>query len=183
VVSADLGRSGNHAPTESMKRLIALSCFGYGCMGSLVFLVWHFAALAGDPVLPKSVWTVEAIFLLHGSAMLATFHRNLLRTPTPPVLVVTRKRQRLARFLLGSATLYFSVFLALFVWAELTGNPTLGVRVTPLALTSFAVLNTVYIALHWAFRPENILPQRLLRIASNPARLVGIGSRRRRRPK
>jgi hypothetical protein len=166
-----------------MKRLIALSCFGYGCVGSIVFLVWHFAALAGDPVLPKSVWTVEAIFLLHGSAMLATFRRNPMRTLIPPILGVTRKRQRLARFLLGSATLYFSVFLAIFVWAELAGKSALGVRMTPLVLTSFAVLNTVYIALHWAFRPENILPARLLKIASNPARLVGIGSRRRRPPK
>lgn len=166
-----------------MRRLVALSCFGYGCVGSLVFLVWHLAALAGHPVLPKSVWIVEAIFLLHGSAMLATFHRKSLGTSVPPVLVVTRKRLRFAGFLLGLASLYFSAVLAIFLWAELTGEHSLGVRMIPLALTSFAVLNAVYIGLHWAFRPENFLPDRLLRIASNPARLVGIGSGRTGRPK
>jgi magnesium-transporting ATPase (P-type) len=166
-----------------MKKLVALYCFGYGCVGSLAFLVWHLAALLGHPVLPTSVWTVEAIFLLHGSAMLATFRPNLMGVPTEPVLAVTRKRRLLARLLLGLVTLYFVVFLTIFVWAELKGDSSLGVGMIPLLLTSFALLNTVYIALHWAFRPENILPERLLRIASNPASLVGIGSKWRNRHK
>jgi len=163
-----------------MRRLVALYGFAYGCLGSVAALAWHAAAVLGYPVLPNSVWVVEAIFLVHGCTVVITFHRSPTRRPWDPVLSVTVKRIRAAKLLLGLAVAYFSAYVGMFLFSEIRADATLCARAVPLILTSFALLNTIYVSLHWGLRPENILSAKFRSVMSNPARLIGFGQKRNR---
>jgi hypothetical protein len=77
-------------------------------------------------------------------------------------------RIRLAKTLFSLATLNFIACFGLFLVAGKLGDRALEERAVPLILTSFLFQNTVYMAVHWAFRPANLFPRAFIEALSNP---------------
>jgi hypothetical protein len=155
-----------------MRNLIRLYGFWYGCVGTLCALVWYILAIQGRASIPDNVWIVEAVFALHASAAIATFHRTPTRPAWQPVLAVTPGRIRLAKIVFGFSIVNFLVCLGVYIVAEVRANMALGNEGVALSLTSFLLLNTIYIGIHWAFRPENLFSSSFLRAISNPLELI-----------
>jgi hypothetical protein len=155
-----------------MKKLIRLYGFWYGCLGTLGAFVWYIAAILGRATIPDNVWIVEAVFAVHASAAIATFHRTPTGPKWQPLLSVTPGRVRLAKTLFGLSIVNFFLCLGVFVVAELRGNAALGSEAVAPILTSFLLLNTVYIGIHWAFRPENLFSSSFMQAVSNPLGLI-----------
>ena len=148
-----------------MKKLIQLYAFCYGCIGSFFAFVWYLAALRDSVAFPRSWWIVESVFVLHCIAACFTFQPHV-RPPWQPFLAVTPRRIKFAKIVFTIATLNFIVYL---VKAGIVG--TRGEardRISFLILTSLLLQNTVYIAIHWAFRPENLFPHSFIQAISNP---------------
>jgi hypothetical protein len=150
-----------------LRKLIQLYGFWYGCLGSLCALAWYVTALRGSFSFPSNWGIVIAVFVLHGIAACFTFQPHV-RPLWQPLLAVTQIRVRLARGLFGLATLNFAVWFGAFIVAGNQRDQLFGGRVTSLILTSFLLQNTVYIALRWAFRPENLFPGSFIEALSNP---------------
>ena len=151
-----------------MRGVIRFCGFWYGCLGMIGALAWYIAAILGCAILPRNVWIVESLFGIHGVVMIFTFQRSPVRRPWHPMLSVTPIRIRMARLLLGVVATNFSFCLGLFLFAALRRDLALANRAVPLIVTSFLLLNTIYIAIHWAFRPKNLFSPSWLRIISNP---------------
>ena len=62
----------------------------------------------------------------------------------------------MAKVLFGLGTLNFLTWFLTLIIAGVTGHRTFQDRVVPLILTSLVLQNTIYIAVHWAIRPENL---------------------------
>jgi hypothetical protein len=154
-----------------MGRVIRAYCFWYGCLGAIACFVWYLFAVFGRAALPNSVWVAEAIFGTYALAMLFTFQRNVRQRPKPPMFTVTPARIKLGKALLGVAIANFNLCLAVLVFAAIRADLPLENWVMPLILTSFLLLSTIYIALHWAFRPESFLSRRVIRVFTNPLSL------------
>lgn len=153
--------------------------FIYGCIASVGALVWYLAALAGRAALPENVWAVKSIAVIFAITMVITFQRRPLRDPWVPVLRITPERVRGAKFFLAVVAANFGVCtLVAFAW----GNRVGAERALSMVLTSLMLLYSVYIAIHWAFRPQNLFPSGFLTFISNPLLYPFIRSRRRRRP-
>ncbi len=150
-----------------MRKLIRLYGFWYGCLGSLCALAWYGSALAGSFAFPSNWWIVEAVAVLHGGAACFTFQPRV-RPAWGPLFTVTPRRVKLARMLFGLATLNFIVSFVMLLIAGKVEDQALLDKAVPIILTSFLLQNTVYIALHWAFRPENLFPGSLIEAVSNP---------------
>lgn len=151
-----------------MKNLIRLYAFWYGCLGTCYAFAWYVLAIQGRATITNNVWIVEGVFALHAMAALATFQRTSMLPTWRPVLDVTPRRVVLAKVIFGLSIVNFLVCLAVFLIAELRGNVALGDDGVALILTSFLMLNTIYIAIHWAFRPENLFSASFLRVIANP---------------
>jgi hypothetical protein len=150
-----------------MRRLIRLYGFWYGCLGSLCAFACYVSALVGSFTFPRNWWVVEAVAVLHGVGACFTFQPRV-RPAWEPLLSVTPERIKLAKTLFGLATVNFMVCFGIFLIAGKLGNKALEDRTVPLILTSFLLQNTVYIAVHWAFRPENLFHSSFVEIISNP---------------
>ena len=74
----------------------------------------------------------------------------------------------LARALFGLTTLNFAICFMAFVIEGDQRNQLFGGRSAFLILTALLLQNTCYIAIHWAFRPENFLPTSLIKALSDP---------------
>ena len=162
----------------SMRNLVRLYSFWYGCVGAISCFVWYVDALLGQISMPRSVWVVETVFLLHATAVMATFHRGAMGSPWQPVLAVTPGRVILAKTLVGISTLNFIVCLGTLLTAAMRGSVALVNRTVPLILTSFLLQNTVYIAVHWAFRPDNLFSAGFVEAISNPLGLLFSSSKK-----
>jgi hypothetical protein len=147
-----------------MRTLVERYCFIYGCVASAGALVWYLAALAGRAELPDSVWVAEGLALIHGITMVITFHRRPYRSPWAPVLQITPKRIRTAKVVLGTAAANFLFCLVLAI----SEHRTVSERALSMLLASIMLLNTVYVAIHWAFRPQNVFPRQFLDFMSSP---------------
>jgi|SRR5882724_1790545 len=144
---------------------IAQSCFIYGSLAFAGALIWYLAALTGHAVLPqKSVWVLESLLIVHAIVMVITFYRRPSRVLWAPVLPITAKRLRAAKILLITAAANFVFSVVLVAWERRRASE----RALSMVLTSFALLNATYIAIHWAFRPENIFTAPFLAFISNP---------------
>ncbi len=150
----------------TLRRLIRLFGFWYGCLGAFSTAAWYLSALLGHaPLLNDRLYLV--LFALHGIAACFTFQPQV-RPAWEPLLSVTSGRVRLAKTLFGLATLNFVVCFGIFLIAAKLGNQALEDKMVPLILTGFLLQNTVYIALHWAFRPANLFPGSFIEALSNP---------------
>ena len=153
-----------------MKKGIAIVCFAAGCLASVLALTWYAAVLlAGNPrwPFPSKIGRIEALFAVWGLVMFATFYRN----PRPiwkPLIEVTSGHIKAARLLLAFAVTNCLLWLGASVamWALRVRGP-LSWTFCLLA-SSVILLNAVYIAVHWAFRPENLFSERFRRFADDP---------------
>ncbi len=159
-----------------MRKRVERYCFIYGCVASVGALVWYLAALAGRAGLPGNVWAVESIAAVFAITMVITFQRRPVRDPWLPVLRITPERIRMAKFFLAVVTANFVVCtLVAFAWENWVGAE----RALSMVLTSLMLLYAVYIAMHWAFRPQNLFPGGFLTFISNPLLYPFLRARRR----
>jgi len=149
-----------------MRQLIRLYSFWYGCLGSIAALTWHISALLGFFSFPKNWWIVEGVFLLHGAAACFTFQS--VKTKWLPIVTLTKARIWLGRALFGITSLNVCICIATFFVLNGRSDKSAAQAAIPEILTSILLQNTVYIAIHWAFRPENLFPQAFINALSNP---------------
>jgi hypothetical protein len=149
-----------------LRKLIQLFGFWYGCLGALCCAAWYASAVLGNPALPSFNWLL-AFFILHCCAATFTFQPHM-RPPWEPLFSLSPGRIRLAKTLFSLATLNFIVCFGLFLVAGKLGDRALEEKAVSLILTSFLFQNTVYIAVHWAFRPANLFPGAFIEALSNP---------------
>jgi len=145
-----------------MKRVAQIG-FIYGCITSVASLLWYCAAVAGHVMLPGGPSVMASILIIHGIAMTIMLYRPPLRRPWLPVLGISPVRLRVARTLLICATANF-LFCATLALRE---GDRVSVRQLAVVLSSMALLNTVYVVVHWAFRPANLFPRQLVSSVSN----------------
>jgi hypothetical protein len=142
--------------------------FVYGCLSSVAALVWLIVALISMNVHGLKLWLIETLFIVHGCVLVLTFHRDLRTVLWPTVLQVTSKRTMAAKIILLLAIANVIAWLSsIFVLALQNGKPLAEWALSPF-LASCALLSTVYVAMHWAFRPENLFPRGLMQFAANP---------------
>ena len=79
-----------------------------------------------------------------------------MRPAWQPVLNVTPQRIRLAKILFGLSILNFLLCVGVAFYGAIKGDSALRDKGPGLILTSLVMLQTIYIAIHWAFRPENL---------------------------
>jgi len=120
--------------------------------------------LAGYAELPQSVWVAESLAAIHGIAMVITFHQRPYRSPWAPVLQVTTKRIRIAKVVLAAVAANFLFCLVLAISEHRAVSESVLFRL----LASMVLLNTVYVAIHWAFRPQNVFARQFLDFMSSP---------------
>lgn len=150
-----------------MRRRLATSMFVYGYVSSIVALLWLGDALASVNVHPIKFWLTESVFVFHGCVLVLTFHRNPGARLWPPVLKMTSSRVKAARLILLLASANVGGWLSAVLVLALQNNSTARWALLPF-LASCYFLSALYIALHWAFRPENLLPRGFLVFISNP---------------
>jgi hypothetical protein len=148
-----------------MKRVLPTLCFSYGCFATLALLAWHVAALGGIVAFPNNGSIITPVFMIHAVVLLITFERN--PKGVIPVLNVTPRRVRMAKFCLGLAVAYFTLYM-LFLWGQFLTDSETAPRVLLLLLTSLLLVNSIYIVVHWAFRPENLFSERFRNVITNP---------------
>jgi hypothetical protein len=156
---------------------IAKYCFIYGCVASALALVWYVASILGYVLWPEGPWVVVSMFVVHGIVMVLTFHRDPARTLWSPLIPITPNRLRAAKAILAAAVANFLLCLILM----LLGNRPASLRMLSTAFASLALLNMVYVAIHWAVRPENLFPRQLLAFVSSPIGYLFFRRSRRRR--
>jgi hypothetical protein len=153
-----------------MKRGIAIVCFAAGCLASLLALDWYVAVLVTRNSMwpfPSDVAEIEALFVVWGLIMFATFYRN----PRPiwmPLFEITSARIKAARLLLACTLINCVVWLIACValWAVQVRGPLPWIFC--LLASGVTLLNAVYVFIHWALRPENLFSERFRRFADDP---------------
>ena len=125
--------------------------------------------MRGHISFPQAWIWVELVFALHALAAIATFQRG---AHWPPLVSVTRERVVVAKSLLAIATLNFLGCLGWFFYGAYADNPDPSGLGAGLILASFLIQNCVYIALHWAFRPENLFSAAFIRGVSDPLSMI-----------
>lgn len=149
-----------------MRRVISLCEFWYGCLGTLCCACWYFLVLFGYSTLPSFDW-LFAFFVLYCCAVTVTFQPRV-RPAWQPLFAATPGRIKLAKILLGLAASNFVVCFGVLLVAGKDGNQALIDKTVSLMLMSFFLLNTIYIAIHWAFRPEKLFPGAVIEIITDP---------------
>lgn len=148
-----------------MKRFIEAGCFIFGCVASVAALFWYFAVLAGHLSFPNNgplMWSIVVIF---ATAAILTFQKRPMRDPWKPVLAITPERIRISRVLLGVTASNFGLS-SLLTFIE-RGRPEV-LKCLAMSLTSLLLFYCVYIAVHWAFRPQSLFAPAILDFFSNP---------------
>ncbi len=151
-----------------MKRMFQLYAVSFGCVGTIAAFVWHIAAILGYSVLPSNLKVMLAILIPLSIAYLITLHRTPGYIAWAPLIVITAKRIRIARLVLASAAINFIAYVSILLIASHQKDMGLAARVIPMILTSMIMLGTIYVAIHWIVRPENIFSCNILRIISDP---------------
>jgi hypothetical protein len=153
-----------------MKIAIAIICFSGGCLATALAVLWYLAVLVTRDLLwpfPSNIEGIEVLFAVWGLIMFATFYRS----PRPiwmPLFEVSSRRVKVTRMLLVCSLVNFAVWL--LVCAGLSATQVLGPLPWAFCLLASAatLLNAIYVAVHWAFRPENLFSERFRRFADDP---------------
>jgi hypothetical protein len=141
--------------------MIGWALLAYGTVGCLGSLVWLGVMLAhGSDGLPSPAITVT-LFVVHGVAIVLTVQQGL-----PPLVTVTAGRVRVARIVLGGAIMTFLLGTMLLVASRDTSY--VSATTVMIWFDGFIFLNMLYIVLHWALRPANILTPDLASFLANP---------------
>lgn len=149
-----------------MRRAIQTYCIVYGCLASALAFVWFLSALAGKFDEDVSFTVVIGLFLLHGLAAFLSFQHYSRRWE--PVIPLTPSRIRWAKVAFAAGTLNILGCFAIFIGVAEMKNQILAGGMVYLVFTSLVLQNTIYIAIHWLFRPENIFPKWFIELVTNP---------------
>jgi hypothetical protein len=89
-----------------------------------------------------------------------------------PVLKASNGGIKVARLMLACAFINFALWLLACVglWAARIRGPLPWMFC--LVASGVTLLNAVYVAIHWAFRPENLFSERFRRFADDPVVLL-----------
>lgn len=149
-----------------MRMLKQVYCFYiYGCIGTIISTAQYVAALFDRYWPPMNVWIVEILFIFHGAAYFFTFGDSHSNPKWKPIITINPLRIKIAKIVLILAAANYALPLVLSLFLK---YPIYGDKTPFLLLSSFILLNTIYIAIHWALRPENIFSAAFLRFMSNP---------------
>lgn len=153
-----------------MKRFVQRAILAYGCLASTASLAWFVGAWIFGPMMPENAGIVIAILIIHGAILTVTFHSFVQHRPFwSPVWRITDRRRKCAWGVLASAAI---LFLGTVIWTILLIRKPhdwkLVSDTASLTMASLALLSSLYILLHWAFRPENLFSTSLVEFASNP---------------
>ena len=168
-------KDGRKQGLHIMKAAIQLYAFWYGCIGAICFALWQIIMMMGHISLPNNWIWVELAFGLHALAAIATFNRGQLWLP---LLSVTRGRILAAKSILAVATLNLLLCLGWLFYTVIVGSQDPSGLGVGLILASFLLQNCIYIALHWAFRSENLFSQAFIRGISDPLSFIFRGDDR-----
>jgi hypothetical protein len=153
-----------------MKPVIAGTSFLAGAIGTLLALGWFAVILLSRHAVwpfPSDILSIEGIFAAWATIMFGTFYRS----PKPiwvPVLAVTSERVKRARLILACAVVNVAIWLlALVGFLVLRLSQPLP-WIFCLFASSCAVLNSSYVLIHWALRPENLFSDQFRRFADDP---------------
>ena len=158
-----------------MKRAIRTYCLLYSSVATIAAGAWYLASIFGRAALPECVWAIETLFCLHALAAVFTFHRTPIRPAWKPVLPTDAHWLYGAKLIFLCALVNFLLCLGIFIEKSLAADSKAVDRMLPLILTSFVLLNTTYIFLHWAFRPENLFSKGFMNAMTNPVGWVFSG--------
>ena len=141
-----------------------------GSIASVASFAWYLLVIATWKVrwpFPSNILSIETLFLVWAATMYATFHRSKKRLWSP-VLVVTSFHLKVARVAFVTVILNAAAWLlfAAGLWVFRKGG------YLPVAFCAFmsscALINSVYVTIHWAFRPENLFSERARGFADDP---------------
>jgi hypothetical protein len=148
-----------------MRRALATLFFVLGCLLTGFAIAWWIAAECGVLSAPKTPLEGVVAFIPYAVLMLVTVDRASARNWLP-VLKVTRARILLARLLLSLTVANFLIAIAVAVAGQKLGSTSLPEHAFYWVIGSLLLLNGVYFALHWAYRPHNLfgphVPEALL---------------------
>ena len=151
-----------------MKRCIELLCFIYAVLASFGSLCWELCVLRGGGELTGNLFTIEIVFLSFGIVLVMTAYTRASRPLWHPVFPLSPVGARVIRWATIAAIAHFGVWMTLLIVAPSAGGGLQRGKMLSGTCASFALAVTIYMAFHWAFRPEKFLSARVMRIASNP---------------
>lgn len=153
-----------------MKLLIQGACLIYGCLALLASAAWFAITWLFRPVIPDTPGPVVTIFVFHGLVLTLTFHSFVdPKSFSSPIWCISERRRKWARGVLaGAVVLCIGIVIWAIVVAREPYDEKLVLEATGLAMASLAMLSSLYIVLHRAFRPENLFSESFIEFASNP---------------
>jgi|SRR5579859_7075875 len=150
---------------HAMRTILAKFCFCYGVLiGALGFSLmsaWSEIGTVGREL-------AIGIPLLIGYAVTAilTFPVYRARSGWDAIFEVSKMRKRASQFAILLSILTFGALLVISLVVRLISGPLSSPLVLRL-IGSFLLLNGVYFAIHWAYRPENIFARSTLILLNN----------------
>ena len=155
-----------------MRQRLATVFFASGCILSVFALAWFVAANLGVLIAPRTAAQALAAFIPYAILMLATLDRSSAR-PWLPVFPVTQLRIKVARLFLSAAGLLcFPAFAVALIGRALGGNSSVAEASFASVIGSLMLLNGIYVALHWAYRPQNLFGPNVPPSLLNPLGIV-----------
>jgi len=154
-----------------MRRRLATVFFGFGCALSVFALAWFIAASSGVLIAPRTATQALAAFVPYAIVMLITLDRGSARI-WPPVFPVTQSRLKVARLLLSCATMLCFGAFAIVLIGRALGNSSVAEASFASVIGSLMLLNGIYVALHWAYRPQNLFGPNVPPSLLNPLGIV-----------
>lgn len=150
-----------------MRRVFAIAYFGLGCLLAVFAVAWFTAARAGVVLVPRSPGEAVGLFLLYAAVILPTLDRASARC-WPPAIPVTPSRVAAARVVMTVSLVLCLASIGSAVLARAFGSESLRNHAFSAVIGSLGLLNGTYVAVHWAYRPENLFGSRMSRALLNP---------------
>ena len=154
-----------------MRQRLAAVFFGLGCVLSVFALAWSVSASLGVLIAPRTAAQALTVFVPYAILMLATLDRGSARS-WPPVFSVTQPRIKVARLLLLAAGLLCLAAFAVVLIGRALGNESVVDASFASVIGSLMLLNGIYVALHWAYRPQNLFGPNVPPSLLNPLGVV-----------
>lgn len=163
-----------------MMRQMERAGFIYGAIATSIASVFYFRmALLGYPSFTSSRPVTLAVILLHG-ANIAIAAYGPVESPWRPAIQPTWFYRVLARSAVLLTSALIGIHASVLVFAVNTADSAFGERASSGLIGSLLLGTSVYLAAHWALRPENFLPAFVRRWA-DPLTTIGVRYLRRRR--
>jgi hypothetical protein len=140
--------------------------FWYGCVSAAVAAAFQFVSVTSTALnLEGHSNGFVTLACVHLLAVAVTLIVDPRRIPWPTALPVTTRNIAAGRLLLSAAVLNAVLWVGHLAVTrnarrQLTDEMAAGLS------ASVVLCSAIYIALHWAFRPENLLPRPVMRVAS-----------------